>query len=96
MGESICRFKIYKPSEETFFEDIFRPHCEEAWKLLENVDLAHKDDQMIYRCTEELGAGRYNYAADYGEKFSPAVPCIFTLLKNSPIDTIIQTNGLRH
>ena len=82
-GNSICRFKIYEPAAETFFKIVDRPHSQEAWELLSQLSLAELRDGFVdvYRATNEMVAGKYNYDADFGETFSPVVASIFALLK---------------
>ena len=80
-GKTICRFKIFEPSNETFFKLIERPHSEEAWEILHDLGLAKLVEgfENLYEVSNELKAGKYNYAADFGETFSPVVSKIFSV-----------------
>ena len=84
-GNFVCRFKVYQASQETFFEVIHRPHSEEVWELLCALDLASKNDseQFHHEASEEMTAGKFNYAADFSELFSPVNPLLFALLRGS-------------
>ena len=84
-GNFVCRFKIYQATEETFFEVIHRPHSEEVWEMLCSLDLASKRDsqQNCHEVSDKLTAGKFNYAADFNELFSPVNPLLFALLRGS-------------
>ena len=84
-GKTICRFKIFEPSNETFFKLIERPHSEEAWESLHDLGLAKLVEgfENLYEVSNELKAGKYNYAADFGETFSPVVSKIFSVVQCS-------------
>ena len=81
-GRTICRFKVYEPCSETFFKLIDRPHCEDVWEILRSLHLAHLLEGHC-EVAQELKAVNYNYAADFGETFSPVVTKIFSLIQGS-------------
>ena len=37
----------------------------------------------MFQVSKEMQAGKFNYAADFGETFSPVVPLIFAMFKSS-------------
>ena len=84
-GTTVCRFKIFEPSNKTFFKLIERPHSEEAWEIFNELGLAKVVEgyQYLYEVSNELQGGKFNYAADFGETFSPVVTKIFTITQCS-------------
>ena len=81
----VCRFKVFDPCFQTFFKAIDRPHSNEVWDLLKSLNLAKLVEGFHagYEICQELQGGRYNYAADFGETFSPVITKLFTVIQAS-------------
>ena len=84
-GDSISRFKVNRPCEETYFKEVARPHSQEAGRLLEKLDLAEKSPghQTVYRAMKEASAAAFNYDADGGELFSPVNAKFFAMIRRN-------------
>ena len=84
-GKMVCRFHIFEPCSETFFKPVERPHTPEVWSILQHLGLARPHDKVdgAFHIDEVLQGGKFNYAADYGETFSPVNCKLFSLLQCS-------------
>ena len=83
-GQMICRFSLYEPCSETFFKTVDRPHSTEVWDILIELGLAtFVEESGSYNVCKPLEAGKYNYAADFGELFSLVTARIFSIVQSS-------------
>jgi hypothetical protein len=88
-GKTSCRVQYYPPSLQSHFEEHQAPHSEEAYKLLEKLNLAYKNqfggttDAFELRAGEELRAGKYMYASNGRQKYIPTNSKIFAFTRSN-------------
>jgi hypothetical protein len=92
-GEKVCRYHRQPPlpidgNSCAWLTPAFVPHPEEAYVLLMEMGLAHKEHSYLYEpdhwvLHESLAAGKWNYRSSSDEFFLASIPLVSAITRSS-------------